>query len=63
MGRVIAEINSILQGWVNYFWIGNASRCLAYVEAVCRAESPAPLDEGEAPSRLRLEEVEYGVAP
>lgn len=31
MGRVIAEINPILRGWVNYFRIGNASRCLAYV--------------------------------
>jgi RNA-directed DNA polymerase len=30
-GRVIAEINPILRGWVNYFRIGNASRCLAYV--------------------------------
>ncbi len=32
-------------------------------EAVGRAESAAPFDEGEGPSRLRLEEVEYGVAP
>ena len=31
MGRVIAEINPILRGWVNYFRIGNAGRCLAYV--------------------------------
>ncbi len=31
VGRVIAEINPILRGWVNYFRIGNASRCLAYV--------------------------------
>jgi RNA-directed DNA polymerase len=30
-GRLIAEINPILRGWVNYFRIGNASRCLAYV--------------------------------
>lgn len=29
--RVITEINPILRGWVNYFRIGNASRCLAYV--------------------------------
>jgi len=29
--RVIAEINPILRGWANYFRIGNASRCLAYV--------------------------------
>src|SRR5262249_46378346 len=32
-------------------------------EAVGRAEGAAPVDEGEGPSRLRLEEVEYGVAP
>jgi RNA-directed DNA polymerase len=31
LGRVIAEINPILRGWVNYFRIGNARRCLAYV--------------------------------
>lgn len=31
VGRVIAEINPILRGWVNYFRIGNARRCLAYV--------------------------------
>jgi len=30
-GRVIAEINPILRGWVNYFRIGNAARCFAYV--------------------------------
>ena len=29
--RVIAEINPILRGWVNYFRIGNSGRCLAYV--------------------------------
>lgn len=29
--RVIAEINPILRGWVNYFRVGNARRCLAYV--------------------------------
>ena len=31
VGRVIVEINPILRGWANYFRIGNASRCLAYV--------------------------------
>src|SRR5712664_3925784 len=31
VGRVIAEINPILRGWANYFRIGNARRCLAYV--------------------------------
>jgi RNA-directed DNA polymerase len=31
VGRLIAEINPILRGWVNYFRIGNSNRCLAYV--------------------------------
>jgi RNA-directed DNA polymerase len=31
VGPLIAEINPILRGWVNYFRVGNASRCLAYV--------------------------------
>ncbi len=35
----------------------------AAVARVGRAESAAPSDEGEGPSRLRPEEVEYGVAP
>jgi RNA-directed DNA polymerase len=32
VGRVIAVINPILRGWVNYFRIGNASRCFAFVQ-------------------------------
>jgi RNA-directed DNA polymerase len=28
---VIEQINPILRGWVNYFAIGNSSRCFAYV--------------------------------
>jgi RNA-directed DNA polymerase len=31
VGRVIAEVNPILRGWVNYFRTGNARRCLAFV--------------------------------
>jgi RNA-directed DNA polymerase len=31
VGRVIAEINPILRGWVNYFRIGHAARCFAAV--------------------------------
>jgi RNA-directed DNA polymerase len=30
--RVIAEINPILRGWVNYFRVGNAARCFGYVK-------------------------------
>ena len=62
VGRVIAEINPILRGWVNYFRIGHASRCFAYREGLGREEGAAPPDAGEEPSGLRLEEVEYGVA-
>lgn len=29
--RVIAQINPVLRGWVNYFAIGHASRCFSYV--------------------------------
>src|SRR5437016_1215555 len=29
--RMIAEINPILRGWANYFRIGNARRCFAFV--------------------------------
>ncbi len=31
VGRVIAEINPVLRGWVNYFRIGHAARCFAAV--------------------------------
>jgi RNA-directed DNA polymerase len=29
--RVIAKINPILRGWVNYFAVGNSSRCFSFV--------------------------------
>jgi len=32
IGQVIEEINPILRGWVNYFRVGNSSRCFAYVK-------------------------------
>lgn len=32
VGQVIAEINPILRGWVNYFRIGNAARCFGFVQ-------------------------------
>jgi RNA-directed DNA polymerase len=31
VARVIAEINPILRGWVNYFRIGHANRCFGFV--------------------------------
>jgi RNA-directed DNA polymerase len=32
VGKVIEEINPILRGWVNYFRIGDASRCFSMVK-------------------------------
>ena len=29
--EVIAKINPILRGWVNYFAVGNSSRCLSFI--------------------------------
>ena len=31
VARVIATINPVLRGWVQYFAVGNASRCFSYV--------------------------------
>ena len=31
VGRVVQLINPILRGWVNYFAVGNASRCFGFV--------------------------------
>jgi RNA-directed DNA polymerase len=32
VGEVVEQINSILRGWVNYFRIGNSSRCFSMVK-------------------------------
>jgi RNA-directed DNA polymerase len=32
VGRVIAVINPILRGWVNYFRVGNAAQCFGFVK-------------------------------
>ena len=32
VGWVITQLNPILRGWVQYFRVGNASRCLAFVK-------------------------------
>jgi RNA-directed DNA polymerase len=32
VGQVIATINPILRGWVNYFRVGNAARCFRFVK-------------------------------
>lgn len=31
LARIIAEINPILRGWVNYFRVGNSSKCFDYI--------------------------------
>jgi RNA-directed DNA polymerase len=33
VGWVIAVINPLLRGWVNYFRVGNAARCFQFVRA------------------------------
>ena len=32
VGRVIDLINPVLRGWVNYFRVGQSSRCFGYVK-------------------------------
>jgi RNA-directed DNA polymerase len=32
-GKVIERINPILRGWVNYFAVGNSSRCFSFVKS------------------------------
>ena len=32
VGRVVALINPILRGWVNYFAIGDSSRCFGFIK-------------------------------
>jgi RNA-directed DNA polymerase len=32
VGRVVALINPILRGWVNYFAVGHSSRCFSVVK-------------------------------
>ena len=31
VGKLVAEINPVVRGWVNYFRIGNSGRCFGYV--------------------------------
>ena len=62
VGRLIAEINPKLRGWVNYFRIGHATRCFTFVRAWVEKKVRRHLMTGEESSGLRLEEVEYGVA-
>jgi RNA-directed DNA polymerase len=31
VGKLVAEINPVVRGWVNYFRIGNSGRCFGYI--------------------------------
>jgi RNA-directed DNA polymerase len=65
VSRVVQEINPILRGWVNYFRIGNSSRCFSYVRRwvdqkvrrhVLRAQKRPGFDwRGWSSSRLERE--------
>src|SRR5271165_5385644 len=44
VGKVIEMINPVLRGWVNYFRIGDSSRCFSMVKRWVEKEGPAALD-------------------
>ena len=58
VGQVIAVINPILRGWVNYFRIGNASRCFTFVQDWVEKKVRRHLMRARASRGLRLETVE-----
>ena len=55
--RMIALVNPIVCGWVNYFRTGHASRCFAYVRDG-RGEDAAPSDASGESTGFRLGGVE-----
>ena len=55
---VVAKINPILRGWVNYFAIGNASRCFSFIRLWVEKKIRRLLAKATTASWLRLEEVE-----
>lgn len=58
VGEVIQIINPILRRWVNYFAVGNASRCFSYVRTWVERKVRRHLARSRQIPRLRLEEVE-----
>ncbi len=58
VGRVIEAINPVLRGWVNYFAMGNASRCFRYVSHWVEQRIRRHLSRARQRKRLRLEAVE-----
>ena len=58
VGGVIAVINPILRGWVNYFRVGNAARCFSFVKAWVERKVRRHLMGARGPTGLRLETVE-----
>ena len=55
---VIDQINPILRGWVNYFAIGNSSRCFSFIRMWIEQKIRRHLVQSPTASWLRLEEVE-----
>jgi RNA-directed DNA polymerase len=56
--RVVELINPMLRGWVNYFAIGDASRCFGFVKEWVEKKVRRHRDACPEPAGLRLEEVE-----
>jgi len=56
--NVIAKINPILRGWVNYFRVGHSSSCFSMVKTLGREEGQATSDACPGTQRLWLEAVE-----
>ena len=52
VGELIATINPILRGWVQYFAVGHASRCFSYIRDWVEKKIPAP--SGQSPTAPRL---------
>jgi len=55
---VIAKINPILRGWVNYFRVGHSSSCFSKGQAMGRNEGPETSDTCPGAQRLSLEAAE-----